>query len=71
MDLLDLERHLDEDVAALMITVPNTLGLFESRILEVDRPVPREGAQVYMDGANLNALLGITRPGDIGIDVVT
>ena len=70
VDLLDLERHLDEDVAALMITVPNTLGLFESRILEATGLCHAKGAQVYMDGANLNALLGITRPGDIGFDVV-
>jgi glycine dehydrogenase subunit 2 len=70
VDLLDLERNLDEDVAALMITVPNTLGLFESKILEVTGMCHARGAQVYMDGANLNALLGITRPGDLGFDVV-
>jgi glycine dehydrogenase subunit 2 len=70
VDLLDLERNLDEDVAALMITVPNTLGLFESKILEVTGMCHSKGAQVYMDGANLNALLGITRPGDLGFDVV-
>lgn len=70
VDLLDLERHLDDDVAALMITVPNTLGLFESRILEITEMCHARGAQVYMDGANLNALLGITRPGDLGFDVV-
>ena len=70
VDLLDLARNLDEDVAALMITVPNTLGLFESRILEVTGMCHAKGAQVYMDGANLNALLGITRPGDLGFDVV-
>jgi glycine dehydrogenase subunit 2 len=70
VDLLDLERQLDEEVAALMITVPNTLGLFESRILEVTGLCHAKGAQVYMDGANLNALLGLTRPGDLGFDVV-
>jgi glycine dehydrogenase subunit 2 len=70
VDLLDLERHLDEDTAALMITVPNTLGLFESRVLELTGMCHAKGAQVYMDGANLNALLGITRPGDLGFDVV-
>ena len=70
IDLSDLERHLDEDVAALMITVPNTLGLFESKVLEVTGMCHAKGAQVYMDGANLNALLGITRPGDLGFDVV-
>ncbi|MGH7320255.1 MAG: aminomethyl-transferring glycine dehydrogenase subunit GcvPB [Candidatus Rokuibacteriota bacterium] len=70
VDLLDIERHLDEDVAALMMTVPNTLGLFESKILEITEMCHTRGAQVYMDGANLNALLGITRPGDLGFDVV-
>ena len=70
VDLLDLERHLDEDVAAFMITVPNTLGFFESKILEITEMCHAKGAQVYMDGANLNALLGITRPGDLGFDVV-
>jgi glycine dehydrogenase subunit 2 len=70
VDLLDLERHLDEEVAAFMITVPNTLGLFESRILEITEMCHARGAQVYMDGANLNAILGITRPGDLGFDVV-
>jgi len=70
VDLLDLERQLDEDVAAFMITVPNTLGLFESKILEITEMCHAKGAQVYMDGANLNALLGITRPGDLGFDVV-
>jgi glycine dehydrogenase subunit 2 len=70
VDLADLERHLDEDVAALMITLPNTLGLFESRILEVTEMCHARGAQVYMDGANLNALLGLVRPGDLGFDVV-
>src|SRR5262249_49680938 len=66
----DLERLLDEDVAALMITVPNTLGLFESRILEATGLCHAKGVQVYMDGANLNALLGLTRSGDLGFDVV-
>ncbi|MGH7268512.1 MAG: aminomethyl-transferring glycine dehydrogenase subunit GcvPB [Candidatus Rokuibacteriota bacterium] len=70
VDLLDVERNLDEDVAAFMITVPNTLGLFESKILELTEMCHARGAQVYMDGANLNALLGITRPGDLGFDVV-
>jgi glycine dehydrogenase subunit 2 len=70
VDLLDLERHLDEDVAAFMITVPNTLGLFESKVLEITEMCHAKGAQVYMDGANLNALLGLTRPGDLGFDVV-
>ncbi len=70
VDLLDLERNLDADVAAFMLTVPNTLGLFESRILEITQLCHAQGVQVYMDGANLNALLGLTRPGDLGFDVV-
>ncbi|MFQ5829109.1 MAG: aminomethyl-transferring glycine dehydrogenase subunit GcvPB, partial [Candidatus Methylomirabilia bacterium] len=70
VDLLDLEENVDEDVAAFMITVPNTLGLFESRILEITEVCHAKGVQVYMDGANLNAILGIVRPGDLGFDVV-
>ncbi|MGH7277911.1 MAG: aminomethyl-transferring glycine dehydrogenase subunit GcvPB [Candidatus Rokuibacteriota bacterium] len=69
VDLLDLERHLDAEVAAFMITLPNTLGMFETRILEVIEMCHARGVQVYMDGANLNAILGITRPGDLGFDV--
>ena len=65
----DLERHLGPDVAAFMITVPNTLGNFEPRIVEITERCHAHGAQVYMDGANLNAILGITRPGDLGFDV--
>jgi glycine dehydrogenase subunit 2 len=69
VDLADLERHLDEDVAAFMITQPNTLGLFESRIHQITELCHAKGVQVYMDGANFNAILGITRPGDLGFDV--
>jgi glycine dehydrogenase subunit 2 len=69
VELADLERHLDEDVAAFMITQPNTLGLFESRIHQITELCHAKGVQVYMDGANLNAILGITRPGDLGFDV--
>ncbi|HXH83028.1 MAG TPA: aminomethyl-transferring glycine dehydrogenase subunit GcvPB [Candidatus Tectomicrobia bacterium] len=65
----DLERHLGPDVAAFMITVPNTLGNFEPRIVEITERCHAQGVQVYMDGANLNAILGITRPGDLGFDV--
>ena len=57
------------DVAAFMITVPNTLGMFEPRIVEITELCHARGVQVYMDGANLNAILGITRPGDLGFDV--
>jgi glycine dehydrogenase subunit 2 len=69
VDLADLERNLGEDVAAFMITVPNTLGNFESRVVEITELCHAKGVQVYMDGANLNAILGITRPGDLGFDV--
>lgn len=70
VDLEDLKNHLNQDVAALMLTNPNTLGLFESQIAEIARLVHHVGALLYMDGANLNALLGIVRPGDIGFDVL-
>ena len=61
---------MDDDVAALMVTNPNTLGLFEADIREICDLVHERGGLVYSDGANLNALMGITRPGDIGIDVM-
>jgi len=61
---------MDEDVAALMVTNPNTLGLFESQIREVCDIVHAKGGLVYCDGANLNALMGIARPGDMGLDVM-
>ena len=69
VDLGDLARHLAADVAAFMITVPNTLGNFEPRVVEITELCHAKGVQVYMDGANLNAILGITRPGDLGFDV--
>lgn len=61
---------MDEDVAAIMVTNPNTLGLFEDQIAEVAKIVHAKGGQVYCDGANLNAIIGISRPGDTGIDVL-
>jgi len=61
---------MDDQVAALMITNPNTLGLFEEHIAEIARIVHGQGGQVYGDGANLNAVLGVTRPGDWGVDVL-
>ncbi len=70
VDLEDLKRLMGNDVAAVMLTNPNTLGIFESQILEITRIAHEAGALVYMDGANLNALLGISRPGDFGIDVL-
>jgi glycine dehydrogenase subunit 2 len=71
--LLDVERLrglLTDRVAAIMITNPTTVGLFEERIQEVNRLLHDAGALVYMDGANMNALVGIARPGDMGFDVM-
>ena len=65
-----LEEYLDEDVACLMLTNPNTLGLFESHIDRLAHSLRRVGAQLYMDGANLNAMMGVTKPGDQGVDVM-
>jgi glycine dehydrogenase subunit 2 len=65
-----LARELDGRTAAVMLTVPNTLGLFEPRISEVTRMAHAAGAQVYMDGANLNALVGLVRPGALGFDLM-
>ena len=70
VDLKDLQSKLDATVACLMMTNPNTLGLFEEDILEIARCVHKAGALVYYDGANMNALLGICRPGDMGFDIV-
>ncbi len=65
-----LKQNLNEEVAAFMVTNPNTLGLFETEIIKISEMVHNVGALMYMDGANLNALLGIVRPGDIGFDIV-
>ncbi|HSP34069.1 MAG TPA: aminomethyl-transferring glycine dehydrogenase subunit GcvPB [Thermoanaerobaculia bacterium] len=70
LDLDVLERNVTEDCAALMITVPNTLGVFESEIKAIAGILHRKGAYLYCDGANLNAFVGIARPGDMGIDVI-
>jgi glycine dehydrogenase subunit 2 len=70
VDVSDLAKLIDQECAALMLTNPNTLGLFEKEILEIARIVHDAGALLYMDGANLNALLGLVRPGDMGFDVV-
>ncbi|NTU59339.1 MAG: aminomethyl-transferring glycine dehydrogenase subunit GcvPB [Chlorobiaceae bacterium] len=69
-DLEDLRAKLDDDVAALMLTNPNTVGLFEKQIPQIAKMVHDNGSLLYMDGANMNALLGITRPGDMGFDVM-
>lgn len=70
VDLGQLEKLLDTDVAALMLTNPNTLGLFEPNIAEIARLLHGVGAKLYYDGANFNAILGRARPGDMGFDVV-
>jgi glycine dehydrogenase subunit 2 len=70
VDLSALEKLVDEDVAGLMITNPNTLGLFEEDILEIARTMHQIGGLLYYDGANLNAILGRVRPGDMGFDIV-
>ena len=70
LDLETVAAAMSDEVAALMVTNPNTLGLFESSIVEICQLVHERGGLVYCDGANLNALLGIARPGDLGIDVM-
>jgi glycine dehydrogenase subunit 2 len=70
VDLAALRQHCDDTVAGMMITVPNTLGLFESHILEVIKAVHDCGGLMYMDGANMNALMGAVKPGELGFDVM-
>ncbi len=65
-----LKEYLNEDVAALMVTNPNTLGIFEKNIDELARLLHENGSYLYMDGANMNAFLGVARPGDLGADVI-
>ena len=70
LDLDDMRRVVGPDTAALMLTNPSTLGLFEEGIVEVARIFHEAGALLYYDGANLNAVCGISRPGDMGFDIV-
>jgi len=70
VDLQALRAECDERVAGLMLTNPNTLGLFEEQILQVSELIHNCGGLVYGDGANMNALLGVVRPGDLGLDVL-
>ncbi len=70
VDLDDLREKATDDVACLMLTNPNTLGLFDTNIEEIERIVHGVGATLYYDGANLNAVMGIARPGDMGFDIV-
>ena len=70
VDLEALRTLVDEETAALMLTMPNTLGLFDENMLSISETVHGRGALMYGDGANLNALLGVAKPGDLGFDVM-
>jgi len=70
IDLDQLAARLNDQVAVLMVTNPSTLGLFETRIAEIARLVHDVGGLVYLDGANMNAIVGVTRPGDFGADMM-
>jgi glycine dehydrogenase subunit 2 len=70
MDIDVLKRELNKDVAALMLTNPSTFGLFEERIVEISKLIHDNGSLLYFDGANMNALMGISRPADMGFDVM-
>jgi glycine dehydrogenase subunit 2 len=70
IDIAQLRQLVTEDVAALMVTNPNTLGIFEQNIAEAAEILHAKGAFLYMDGANMNALAGIARPGEFGVDVM-
>ncbi len=70
VDVEDLRAKADSDVACLMLTNPNTLGLFDPNIAEIAEIVHAVGATLYYDGANLNAVMGLSRPGDMGFDIV-
>jgi glycine dehydrogenase subunit 2 len=70
IDLDALERQVDEETAALMLTNPSTIGVFENQIHKIADILHAEGALLYMDGANMNALVGKVRPGDFGVDVM-
>ncbi|MDR1696024.1 MAG: aminomethyl-transferring glycine dehydrogenase subunit GcvPB [Endomicrobium sp.] len=70
IDVSKLKEVLTNEVAAIMLTVPNTLGVFESKMREIAKAVHENGSLLYYDGANLNALMGFARPGDLGFDVM-
>ena len=70
LDVADLREHVGADTAGLMITNPNTLGLFEEQIGEICQVIHDVGGLVYMDGANFNAIVGVARPGDFGVDMM-
>jgi glycine dehydrogenase subunit 2 len=70
VDLDDLRSKLDDQVAVFMITNPSTLGIFDDQVAEIADLVHKEGGLIYLDGANMNAILGIARPGDFGADMM-
>lgn len=70
VDIEDLKKHIGPDIAGMMLTNPNTVGIFEQNIAEIAELIHGIGGLMYMDGANLNAILGIVRPGDMGFDVM-
>jgi glycine dehydrogenase subunit 2 len=70
VDMEDLISKIDSQTAVFMITNPNTLGLFDEQIVQITELIHKAGGLVYLDGANMNAILGITRPGDFGADMM-
>ena len=70
VDLDDLRRKVDGDTAALMLTHPNTVGVFDRQIAEIAEILHVKGAFLYLDGANMNAIMGIARPGELGVDIM-
>ena len=70
VDMADLQAKLDDRIAVFMITNPNTLGLFDRQVSQIAELVHQRGGLIYLDGANMNAILGITRPGDFGADMM-
>jgi len=70
VDLEDLKKHVDENTAVLMLTNPNTLGLFDDQVQEIARILHAKGALLYLDGANLNAIMGVCKPADFGVDAM-
>lgn len=70
VNMEDLKSKLDDQVAVFMITNPNTLGIFDAQVAEIANLVHQQGGLIYLDGANMNAILGVTRPGDFGADMM-
>jgi glycine dehydrogenase subunit 2 len=70
VDFEDLKSKLDNEVAGMMLTQPNTLGLFEDQIVEICAEIHKVGALMYMDGANMNAIVGLCKPADMGFDII-